>query len=80
MAQFLQWTIAFFENETRDEVAAIFYFATSNWMVNGRLFQVTVSVFLWLEVHQPSLQVGVQIDLLLQGEDAVLDAWIPPEL
>ena len=60
-------------------LGAIFYFPTSNWIINGRLFQVTASVLLWLEAHQPSLQVEVRIDLLLQAED-VLDAWIPPEL
>ena len=81
MAQFLQWTITIFEDETPIIVGATFYFATfSNWMINGRLFQVTVSVLLWLEAHQPSLQIGVQIDLLLQAEDVVLDAWTPPEL
>ena len=79
MAQFLQWTIAISENETRVEVEAIFYsVATHNWMVNRVLIQVAVRGLVWSEGHEPSLQMAVQMDFLLQN--TVLDAGIPPEL
>lgn len=80
MAQILQWTIAIFEYETRLEVEPIVYFATNDWMLNRRLLQVTVSVTVWLEAHELSLQIEVQIILLLQAEGTVLDAGVPPEL
>ena len=80
MAQILQWTIAIFEYETRLEVEPTVYFATNDWMLNRRLLQVTVSVTVWLEAHELSLQIEVQIILLLQAEGTVLDAGVPPEL
>ena len=78
MAQFLQWNIAIFENVTRFEMEAIFYTAAHNWTVNRVLIQVNILV--WSEGHEPSLQIAVQVNLLLQN--TVLDAYagVPAEL
>lgn len=73
MAQFSRWTMVIFANEIPVEVeiltrgdgyTQIFYFAANNLIVNGRLFQVIEGEMVWL----------------LQAEDIVLDAGIPPEL
>lgn len=76
MAQFLQWNISIFENVTRFEVEAFFYTAAHNWTVNRVL--IRVSVLVWSEGHETSLQIEVQVNLLLQN--TVLDAGVPPEL
>lgn len=76
MAQFLQWNIIILENVTRFEVEAFFYTAAHNWTVNRVL--IRVSVLVRSEGHEPSLQIEVQVNLLLQN--TVLDAGVPHEL
>ena len=81
MAQVLRWTITIFQNETRVEGEATFYFAANNGMVNEWFIQVTVhrNVLVWVEGQEPFGQLEVQIYLLLQFEGTVLDAQVPPD-
>ena len=75
--------ITIFQNETRVEGEATFYFAANNGMVIEwfRVIQVTVhrEVMVWVEGQEPFWQLEVQIYLLLQFEGTVLDAQLPPD-
>ena len=73
--------ITIFQNETRVEGEATFYFAANNGMVIEwfRVIQVTVHrhVMVWVEGQEPFWQLEVQI--YLQFEGTVLDAQVPPD-
>ena len=74
--------ITIFQNESRVEEEATFYFAANNGMVIEwfRVIQVTVhrEVMVWVEGQEPFWQHEVKIYLLLQFEGTVLDAQGPP--
>lgn len=79
MVQVLRWTITIFQNETRVEAEATFYFAANSGMVNEWFIQVHSNVKVWVEGQEPFGQLEVQIYLLLQFEGTVLDAQVPPD-